>query len=59
MIELRRHADDKEMIELYTMRDGKAVIWGVVHEDFLDDAMPDPSRLDGRKCFLTAVVESD
>lgn len=33
---VRNHRDDPEMIELYTERGGKTIVWGCVHSDMLD-----------------------
>ena len=41
MITLRQHSDDKDMLEIRTPHPkGRTVVWGVVHEDFLYDAIP-------------------
>ncbi len=32
---VRVHKDDDEMLEIYTEREGKVIIWGVVHSDML------------------------
>lgn len=33
---VRNHRDDPEMIELYTIRGEKTIIWGCVHSDMLE-----------------------
>tara|TARA_R100000657_G_C4670170_1_gene114511 strand:- start:229 stop:462 length:234 start_codon:yes stop_codon:yes gene_type:complete len=33
---VRNHKDDREMIELYTVRSGKTIVWGCMHSDMLD-----------------------
>ena len=38
MVYARPHADDPDMVEIYSERSGKTVIWSVVHIDFLQEA---------------------
>ena len=38
MVFAKPSAADPEMLELYSERDGKTVLWAVVHCDFLQEA---------------------
>ena len=41
MFIIRQHRDDKDMLEIVSRNDlNRIVVWGVVHEDFLYDAIP-------------------
>jgi hypothetical protein len=33
---VRNHRDDTEMIELYTERGGKTIVWGCIHSGILE-----------------------
>ena len=34
---VKPHSQDNEMLEIYTNKGGKDIIWGVVHSDILDE----------------------
>lgn len=36
-VKIRFNRDDKEMIDIYSVRGDETILWGVVHVDILDD----------------------
>ena len=53
MFTIRRHKDDKDMLEIISRRDlGRILVWAVMHEDFIHEAIPDE---DAREVFLSLI----
>ena len=55
---IRKHSDDDEMLEVFTVRDGKFILWGVLHADALADLGSRDLVLDeGQEIEIKAVGE--
>jgi len=53
MFTIRRHKDDKDMLEIISRRDlGRIMVWAVMHEDFIHEAIPGE---DTREEFLSLI----
>ena len=37
MILIKKHNDDNELVELYSVRDGKFIVWASCHVDMLSE----------------------
>ena len=56
---IRRHRDDKAMLELCSMEKKRLIIWAVVHEDMLsslDDSLHSSLNLDEEDLTLKADI---